>query len=287
MYEYYSYPLSLSETVCGRVWSFRDITLNIRAEQTLRQAKEAAEASNRAKSEFLANMSHEIRTPMNAIIGFSDLLKEEPLEETPRSFVGHISRAAEGLLRIINDILDFSKIEAGKMRVECIPCSLSEILGSLDSMMATTARQKGVDFRIERAAGVPDQIYTDPVRFKQILVNLVNNAIKFTPRGFVRVRVAADTEGPSSRLRIEVEDSGIGVPADKLQTIFESFTQVDGSATRKYGGTGLGLAITNRLIALLQGDISVRSEIDKGSVFTVTIPIGSLADQPVSASASA
>ncbi len=235
---------------------------------------EQATAANKAKSDFLANMSHEIRTPMNAIIGFSDMLAGENLSLQQMEYVDTIKNSGAHLLGLINDILDFSKIEAGKLDVEKVEYSLEKILTSSDSLLRPAALQKGLDFRILHRTKLPAVIRTDPVRVNQCLTNLVNNAIKFTSQGHVHIIVSQETQDNIPYMRFDVEDSGIGIPADKLEVIFQSFTQADASTTRKYGGTGLGLSITKRLAEIMGGRLSVKSEPEKGSVFSLFIPAG-------------
>ena len=233
-----------------------------------------AEMANIAKSEFLANMSHEIRTPMNAVIGFSNILAEEQMDDTHKEYVRTILKSAGNLMTIIDDMLDFSKIESGKLEIECVNCSLGEILNSIESMMHSQTEEKGLEFEILEANGLPDQIYTDPSRLRQCLINLINNAIKFTENGFVHVNISLEEIDNKPFIHFDVEDTGIGIAHDNQQNIFESFTQADGSTCRKYGGTGLGLAITKQLVNLLGGEISLKSKEGKGSVFSLKIPAG-------------
>ncbi len=231
-----------------------------------------AEMANLAKTEFLANMSHEIRTPMNAILGFSDLLAEEQFQPHQVEYIQIIKQSGHNLLRIIDDILDLSKIETGKMDLEMLDCSLTEILQMVFAMLQPKAAQKGLDFQILCPPETPDSIHTDPIRLKQCLINLVNNAIKFTETGHVHLHVSCRESQDRPMLSFEVEDTGIGISAEKLQLIFEPFSQADSSTTRKYGGTGLGLTITKKLAVLLGGDIRVQSEPGRGSRFTLTLP---------------
>ncbi len=229
--------------------------------------------SNQAKSEFLANMSHEIRTPMNGIIGFTDILADEDLTEQQKEYVGIIKIAADSLLALINDILDFSKIEAGKLETEAIEFNLGSLLKDITYLMRPQADKKGLEFEVIRSEGVPETMRSDPVRLRQCLFNLLSNALKFTTQGHVFLRVTAEQKDGRSFIRCAVEDTGIGIPEDKQKSIFEAFSQVDSSTTREYGGTGLGLAITRELTLLLGGQISLESEIGKGSVFSVTVPV--------------
>jgi signal transduction histidine kinase len=232
-----------------------------------------AELANIAKSQFLANMSHEIRTPMNSIIGFSDLLAvDEALTGEQREYVTMISDSGSHLLKLINDILDFSKIEAGKHSVEIIECSLSRILSGIQASSSLKAAEKQIEFAIHTADDLPEQIYTDPTRLTQCLINLSNNSIKFTEKGYVHINVALEDSDGRSYIRFDVEDTGIGIPKSRRNAIFEAFVQADGSTTRKYGGTGLGLAITKRLAELMHGTLTLESEEAKGSTFSLRIP---------------
>jgi signal transduction histidine kinase/CheY-like chemotaxis protein len=227
------------------------------------------------KSEFLANMSHEIRTPMSAILGFGELLKEEEqMSVRQKEYIQMILNNGRMLLELINDILDFSKIEAGKLKVEKIDFSLSEFLEDLFSTMHPLAATKGLQFEILQCSDLPGTLHTDPVRLRQCLINLAGNAIKFTDKGHVFINVMKEEEDNADFIRFDVEDTGIGIPEDKLTVIFEAFTQADGSMTRKYGGTGLGLSITKRLTELLGGKITVHSTVGRGSVFSIRLPTG-------------
>jgi signal transduction histidine kinase/CHASE1-domain containing sensor protein/CheY-like chemotaxis protein len=233
-----------------------------------------AELANAAKSEFLANMSHEIRTPLNAIIGFGDMFSENGLTEEQKSDLDIIRESGKGLLDIIDNILDFSKIEAKQIDVEMIDCSLSRMLRFVDSIMQLKAEKKSINFKIITGDNLPETIRTDPVRLRQCLLNLTGNAIKFTETGCVHIRIFLENAAGQPYIRFDVEDTGIGIPRNALDLIFEPFKQADGSTTRKFGGTGLGLTITKQLTQLLEGEITVTSEVGKGSVFTLVIPAG-------------
>ncbi len=269
--EYWAYPIRKEGEPVGAVVTFLDITERKRSQAALFEAKEAAEAGSRAKSEFLANMSHEIRTPMNGIIGMTELAMDTSLTAEQRDYLTLVKSSADSLLHIINDILDFSKIEAGKLELDETEFRIRDLFRDTLKTLAQRADSKILELCARVSPKVPMVLIGDPTRLRQLVVNLVGNAIKFTERGNIIVDAELESvSGKQVRLHISVSDTGMGIPLEKHQVIFESFAQVDGSTTRRFGGTGLGLTISRQLAELMGGRMWVESEVGKGSIFHFT-----------------
>jgi len=281
---FYSYLRSVglrneSGEIIGAMGFSRDITVEKKCLAELRQAREAAEAATQAKSQFVANVSHEIRTPMTAILGFVDLLANAEAPETERrSAIQIIRRNGEHLLGIVNDILDLSKIESGKMQLERNACSPHEVVNDVAALMQVRAQARQLALRVQWDGPIPETIVTDVTRLRQVLINLVANAVKFTSAGEVRIttRMTAGPADSGASLEFEIADTGIGLTAEQLQRVFEPFTQADNSTTRRYGGTGLGLSICRHLVHMLGGELTAESVPDRGSTFRFSIPTGGL-----------
>src|ERR1022692_2485345 len=275
-------------TLQGVYAAARDVTERNRTEVELQQAKAAAESASRTKSDFLASMSHEIRTPMNAIMGIADLLAKTALSPEQDKYVQIFRRAGDNLLNLNNDILDLSKVEASQLELERTGFSLNDHLEKVIEMVAARAHEKGLTLVCEIAPNVPTDLVGDPTRLRQVLLNLLGNAIKFTGSGEVSLRVTLDTDSsvPTS-LRFTISDTGIGIPGEKLGHVFERFTQADSSTTRRFGGSGLGLTISKRLVELMGGRIWAESRVGKGSVFAFAVPfeIWAAANRPTAAAA--
>ena len=270
--EYWFHPIEVEGDIKGAVVTFLNISYRKKQEQQLSRAKKSAEAANQSKSEFLANVSHEIRTPMSSILGYTDLLGETLKDKTNQDALKIIRRNGEFLLDMLNDILDLSKIEAGKLEVELEYTDIRKLIDDIKDMMSVRAREKQLDLKVSVADEVPSYIKTDPHRARQILVNLVGNAIKFTDSGEVKIKVSIDNQ--KDKVQIEVSDTGIGIEKERLNNLFRPFSQVDSSSTRKVGGVGLGLSISRRLAGMLGGNIIPYSELGIGSCFIFTVPIG-------------
>jgi len=270
--------------IAASIYAYFFITNKIRIQEQLiiqlndseKKVREAA----RIKENFMANMSHEIRTPMNAILGFTQLLRKEELNEKSEEYLQSIQSASEHLLTIVNDVLDFSKMEAGVLRIETRPFAIRSVLDSVERIFVEKARQKNILLRVVVSDTIPHTIQGDPVRLKQILVNVIGNAIKFTPSGSVLVKVTNEGQnGNEIKLKFTIKDSGIGIPVDKIGYIFERFNQVDEDASRKFGGTGLGLSIVKQLVEIQKGKIQVASEVNRGTELDISIPYGVVTDE--------
>ena len=271
-------PIPGGSGPAGVLVSFDDVTELEEKEIELRAARDAAQDANRAKSDFLANMSHEIRTPMNAILGFTEILRRAGPQGAAdaQKYLNIIHGSGKHLLELINDILDLSKVEAGRLEVERLPCEVHQVVLDVAKIMAVKADEKGIGLRVSFEGPLPREASTDPHRLRQVITNLVGNAIKFTAKGEVRISLRMDPAPGSTLMQIDVADSGIGIPADRLESIFEPFVQAEASTTRTYGGTGLGLTISRRFARALGGNVYATSEPGKGSVFHVSIDAGAL-----------
>ncbi len=265
-------PLRNAEgQITGHVGVFSNIAHRKKTEQQLQQAYHKAAMANTAKSEFLANMSHEIRTPMNAILGLTHLALNTSLTTQQQNYIEKANSSANALLRIINDILDFSKVEAGKIELELQPFSLKNVLHKVAQLFQLKALEKGLEFLIDAPLATSQYVIGDETRLSQVLINLVGNAIKFTAQGYVKLAVSQQAEGDKQRFNFTITDSGIGMNSQQQQRIFDAFNQADASISRRFGGTGLGMTITRGLIDLMEGTISLRSEPDEGTTFTVSL----------------
>lgn len=276
-------PIFTEEDFMGAMWQFRDITLEKKHEQELKDAQQKAEASAKSKEIFLANMSHEIRTPMNAIMGMTNLLEKTKLGGKQKSYLEAIKISSEHLLAIINDILDVSKIEAGKLHLEHIGFELYKIIADSIQSLMYLAASKSVSLSYTIDGRIAKVLMGDPVRLEQIFLNLLSNAIKFTHVGSVEINCKLKEETADKQVILcEISDTGIGIEEEKLDIIFESFTQADASTTRHFGGTGLGLTITKQLVEMMHGHISVKSKREEGTTFTLEIPFqkGAITDLP-------
>nr|WP_242533375.1 response regulator [Niveibacterium umoris] len=263
----------------GAVWTFDDVTQERQTVADLEAARRAADAASQAKSEFLANMSHEIRTPMNAVLGLTQLVLDGELAREQREYLETVLTSGRALLGVLNDVLDYSKVEAGRIEIEQVPMSIEALLRGVADLFAARAEEKRLELFLDVAPGVPTEVEGDPLRLTQVLNNLVGNAIKFTDRGEVAVRVeVAGREGDTVRLRFAVRDTGVGLSGEQAGRLFQAFTQADGSVTRRHGGTGLGLAISRKLVGLMGGEIAVSSALGAGATFSFTVAVRTLGE---------
>ncbi|MBJ7357437.1 ATP-binding protein [Nocardioides sp.] len=267
-------PLLEDGRPAGWVGTLADITAEAEAEEALVRARDTADEALLLKSDFLANMSHEIRTPLSGVIGWTELLRETELDADQRGFVETLSRSGVALMNVVDAILDFSKIEAGRLHVDQLEFDPRSVVAEVVDLLAHAARTKGLQLDVDYETSIPAAVRGDANRLRQVLTNLVGNAIKFTKSGGVVVHVSADlADGPHPVLRFEVSDTGVGIAADKIAMIFDPFTQADTSITREHGGTGLGLAISSQLTGLMGGQVGVTSEVGAGSTFWFTIGV--------------
>lgn len=268
-------PWYLSDNVVGGVIvSAQNITESVKINEELRKAKEIADLASKAKSEFLANMSHEIRTPLNGVIGFSDLLLKTPLNEMQTQYLNYINESGESLLNIINDILDFSKIESGKMELLVEKSNVYDMVSQVVNVILYQSQRKNIELLLNIEPGLPKTLWLDESRIKQVLINLLGNAIKFTDKGEIELKVEKLNQTTENiTLRFAVRDTGIGIPKDKQQRIFDAFTQEDSSVSKKYGGTGLGLTISNNILKYMDSHLALTSELEQGSVFYFDITV--------------
>jgi len=274
-FERYSFPMIMDGIRIGRVWSFRDVTMRKSMESKLGEARLHAETVAAAKSEFLAEMSHELRSPLNGILGFSELLSCSPLDDEQKEYARTITDSGNHLLAVVNDILDFSSLEKGALTIHSAPLAIAGLVESSALAIRKAAAEKGIAFRCEVASGVPEQIAGDERRIRQILINLLGNAVKFTASGSVVLRIAAASAGGRPALDFSVEDTGPGISRESLGHLFKPFSQADPTTNRQFGGTGLGLAISKHLAEAMDGSLSVVSTPGQGSTFTFLLPLSS------------
>lgn len=275
VFERYSQPQRVGDTIHGRVWSFRDVTERRQTEKELLRSIDAANEANRAKSRFLANISHEIRTPMNGVLGMTNLALQTDITPEQRDYLETARASAESLLSLLDQVLDISKIESGRMTLETTDFGLRALIGHSVQTVAAQALAKRLELIWKVSDETPDSLTGDPLRLRQVLINMLGNAIKFTHKGSVRIDAAVErSDGKKAILRMSVSDTGIGIPKAKQEAIFQAFVQADESTTRNYGGTGLGLAISKQLVEMMGGELSVESQPGKGSKFTFTASVG-------------